>query len=166
MTIGGHGLREHLRLLWPLLIFIAAVWLVRLAADAAGVSRPIVRVASVTGAAALAVLAAVVMIHFNRFGGYVNVVVASFVILTFAHLLIVLAIIFSVAVGVDNVFTRPEYSIPTDDAHHLRHILGHLTFGVGAGTILGAATGCLLLWLLRTLVPSRPGRVTGSTPAD
>jgi hypothetical protein len=120
----------------------------------------------VTAAAALSVLAAVVMMHFRRFGGYVNVVVASFSILTFAHLLIVLAIVFSVAVGVDNVFTRPEFSLPRDDAYHLRHILGHLTFGVGFGTILGAAAGCLLLWLLRALVPVHPDRMGNSTPAD
>ncbi|HEU4388497.1 MAG TPA: hypothetical protein VFV34_11915 [Blastocatellia bacterium] len=166
MKIGGHGLREHLRLLWPLLVFIAAVWLLRLVVAAAGLSRPLVQVASVTGAAALSVLVAVVMMHFKGFGGYVNVVVTSFTILTFAHLLIVLAILFSVAFGGDNVFTRPEYSLPTEDAYHLRHILGHLTFGVGAGTVFGAAAGCLLLWLLRTLVPNRIDRAAENTPAE
>ena len=29
-----------------------------------------------------------------------------------------------------------------------------LTFGVGVGTLVGAAEGCLLLWLLRRLVPA------------
>ena len=155
MNIGGRTFGEHLRLLWPLFAMITAVWLIRLVSSAIHLSPLIVSAASLTLAAPLAVLIAVVMMHRRGFGGYANVVVASFLILAYAHFLIVLAIIFSVATGVENVFTRPEFSIPRDDAFHIRHILGHLTFGIGAGTILGAGTGCLLLWLLRTLVPRR-----------
>ena len=33
------------------------------------------------------------------------------------------------------------------------HVIAHLTFGLGFGELFGAATGCLLLWLLRRLAP-------------
>jgi hypothetical protein len=106
----------------------------------------------VTGATSLAILIAVWLIHTRRFGSYPNVVVASLLLVVFEQALIVGAIAFSVVSKIDNVFTKPEFSRP-DDPSHVKHILGQLTFGVGAGILLGAATGCLMLWLLRMLVP-------------
>jgi hypothetical protein len=94
------------------------------------------------------------LIHFRRFGSYLNVVVVSFLLVTWGQLLIIVAIAFAWATGIDNIFTAPEFSRVADD-RYLRNILGHLTFGIGAGTLFGAATGCLLLWLLRKLVPAR-----------
>ena len=40
-----------------------------------------------------------------------------------------------------------------DDPLHLHHIYGHLTFVTGLGTLFGAGMGCLLLWLLRMMLP-------------
>ena len=82
------------------------------------------------------------------------VVVASLLLVVFEQVLIVIAIAFSVVSKTDNVFTKPEFSMP-DDPYHVKHILGQLTFGIGAGVLLGTATGCLMLWLLRALVPAR-----------
>jgi len=49
----------------------------------------------------------------------------------------------------------PTTQLPSEVCSRLNdHIHGHLTFGVGVGTLLGAAEGCLLLWLLRRLVPA------------
>lgn len=152
MNMCGRGLRDHIRLLAPLFGFITLVWALRWALDAAGVSQSLVRVFSVTGATSLAILIAVWLIHTRRFGSYPNVVVASLLLTVFGQMLIVAAIAFSVVSKIDNVFTRPEFSRP-DDPYHLRHILGQLTFVIGAGILLGTATGCLMLWLLRMLVP-------------
>ena len=152
MNICGRGLRDHVRLLAPLFGLIAIVWALRWALDAAEVPHGLVRYFSVTGATSLSILIAVWMIYTRRFGSYPNVVVASLLLVAFEQVLIVVAIVFSVISKIDNVFTEPEYSMP-NDPHHLRHILGHLTFGIGAGMLFGAATGCLLLWLLRMLVP-------------
>lgn len=163
MTMRGHGLRDHIRLLKPLFGFVAAVWLLRILLGAMGATGPLVNVVSVTGAASLAVLIAVVLIHARRFGGYYDVVVAAFLIVAWGQILIIAAIVFSVVTGTENVFTRPEYSIPGDDPRHLRHILGHLTFALGSGTLFGAGTGCLLLFLLRKLLPQEnvsPGRLS------
>ncbi|MEK6322742.1 MAG: hypothetical protein AABN33_13785 [Acidobacteriota bacterium] len=155
MNMYGRGLRDHIRLLAPLFGLITLVWALRWGLDAAGFSHGVVRAFSVTAATSLAILIAVWMIHTQGFGSYPNVVVASMLLVVFEQVLIVIAIVFSVVSGIENVFTDPEYSIATPDPYHLKHIAGHLTFGIGAGALFGAATGCLMLWLLRTIVPTR-----------
>jgi hypothetical protein len=159
MRICGYRIRDHVRLLAPLFGFIAAVWLIRLVLGILGVG--FVRMFSVTGADALAILLAAVLIHTHRFGSYPNVVAASVLLVVWGQLLIVLAIVFAVLTGTNNIFTAPQYSFPRDDPHHLKHILGQLTYGVGAGILFGAAMGCFLLWILRMLVPPGSGAVVG-----
>jgi len=156
MKIGGHGLREHIRFLSPLFAFIGAVWLLRLMLAAAGVSPKIVYASSVMGAVTLSVFLAVLLIHIRHYGGYVNVVAASFLLTAWAQFLIVLAVIFAVISRTNNIFTAPAYETPGDDAYHLRHIIVHLTIGIGAETLFGAAMGCFLLWMFRMLIPERP----------
>jgi hypothetical protein len=154
MNIGGYGVREHIKLLAPAWGLIAAVWLLRWVLDALGAPRMLVVALSVSGATALAILIAVGLIHFRSVGGYSSVLLASFLIVVWEQALIVAAILVSVASGVENIFTEPEFSIG-DDPNHVRHILGHLTFGIAAGMLFGGAAGCVLLFLLRRLVPSR-----------
>lgn len=155
MRVGGHRMREHLRLLWPLFAFLAVVWLLRMILHALGLPLGLSRFFSVTAAGAVAVLLAVVRIHSSGFGGYTNVVVASLLLNAWGQVLIVLAIIFSVLTGTVNVYTLPEFSVEGDDPMHLRHIAGHLTFMTGLGTLLGAGMGCLMLWMIRIIVPMR-----------
>lgn len=155
MNVCGRGIRDHIRMLAPLFGLITIVWALRWGLDQAGFSHGLVRAFSVTGATSLAILIAVWLIHRRGFGSYPNVVVASLLLVVFSQLIIVVAIAFSVMTKTENVFTEPEFSIVGDDPFHVRHIIGHMTFGVGAGMLFGAATGCLMLWLLRTLVPTR-----------
>ncbi len=155
MKVGGHGLRDHIRLLAPSFTVVGAVWLLRLILSAADSPPSVTRMASVTVADSAAVLLAVILIHARRYGSYPNVVVASLLLNVWAELLIIAAIVFSVLTKIENIYTAPEYSVPGNDPYHLRHIYGHLTYGIGTGTLVGAAAGCLLLWLLRTLVPSK-----------
>lgn len=154
MKVCGHGLRDHVRLLMPLFGLIAFVWALRWALDAVSAPPGVVRAISVTGATSLAILIAVWLIHTRNFGSYPNVVIASLLLVAFEQTLIVAAIAFSVITKTENIFTKPEYSMP-DDPSHVRHMLGQLTFGIGAGMLLGTATGCLMLWLLKKLVPPR-----------
>jgi hypothetical protein len=155
MKVGGHRIREHLRLLMPLFIFLMMVWLLRLALSSAGAPRSVWRLLSVTGAAAVAVFLSAWLIHSRNFGGYTNVVVASLLLNLWGQVLIVAAIVFSVVTNTENVFTRAEFSIKGDDPLHLRHIYGHLTFVTGLGTLFGVGLGCLVLWLLRMMVPGQ-----------
>jgi hypothetical protein len=151
MRIGNHGLRDHIRLLMPLFGLIAAVWLLRLVMDEAGTPAPIVRLVSVTVAGAASILLAVLLIHFKSFGSYGNVVLAAFLLELWSQLLICSAIAFTALTGVVNVYSAPEYSPRISP---LAHIFGHMTFGLGFGTLIGAGMGCLLLWLLRHIVPT------------
>jgi hypothetical protein len=118
----------------------------------------LVRLVSVTTTTSAAILLAVVLIHFRRAGGYANVVMASLLLNTWAQLLIMGAIGFTILTGKINVYTYPEYSPVGYDPSHMKHLLGHLSGGVGLGTLEGSAGGCILLWLLRALIPLRaPG---------
>jgi lysylphosphatidylglycerol synthetase-like protein (DUF2156 family) len=147
-------MRDYLRLLWPLFVFLTAVWFLRLILSGVGCPLTMTRFFSVTAAGALAVFLSVLLIHARRFGGYTSVVVASLLLNAWSQILIVLAIIFSVVTGTVNVYTLPEFSGKGPDPLHLRHIIGHLTFAVGLGTLFGAGMGCLLLWLMRIMVPT------------
>ena len=98
------------------------------------------------------------LIHRRGFGVLrTYTVVASLLLVIFSQIIMVLAILFSVITKIENVFTKPEFSIIGEDPYHVRHIVGHLTFGIGAGMLFGASgcTGCLMLWLLRAMVPVR-----------
>jgi succinate dehydrogenase hydrophobic anchor subunit len=148
-------MREHVRLLLPLFVFLLVVWLLRLLLAAAGASLSVSRVFSVTTASAVAVFLAVLLIHFHGFGGYANVVTTSLLLNAWSQILIVIAILVAVATGTENVYTLPEFSVPGDDPLHLRHIFGHLTFMLGLGTLFGSGVGCLMLWFLRLMVPMR-----------
>ena len=163
MKIHGHGIREHIQLLTPLLVFVLIVWFLRLLLSAVNTPLWFSKLFSVSAASVIALLIAIFWIHIRAFGSYPNVVMASFLVNAWTHLLIIVAIIFAVMTGAENIFTRPEFSIKGDDAFHLRHILGHLTFGIGANTLLGAGMGCLLLWLLRVFIPASEQEKKAST---
>jgi hypothetical protein len=116
--------------------------------------------ASVTVASAVSILLAALVIHFKAYGSYANVVVAAFLLEFWSQLLICSAIAFSALTGTTNVFAAPEYSFHSGP---VAHIFGHLTGVLGSGTLFGAATGCLLLWMLRRLVPVPTCRTDSKT---
>jgi hypothetical protein len=160
MKIGGHGLREHIHLLKPLFGLIAAVWLLRLVLDKAGTPPTVVRMVSVTVAEAASILLAVLVIHLRAFGSYASVVAAAFLLEFWQQLLICGAIAFSALTGTANIYTAPEYSAHSGP---VAHIFGHLTAVLGFGTLFGAAMGCLLLWMLRRIVPVATGKTEPKT---
>jgi hypothetical protein len=155
MKIGGHGIREHVRLLAPLFVLIAAVWALRMVADYAGAPMGLVRVFSVTVTGSVVILLAVVLIHVKKFGGYVNVCAATFMLMLWKESLISAAIAFSALTGIGTIYSAPEFSGgPRHVLTPVQHILGHITFGLALQSLLGAGMGCLILWILRALVPS------------
>lgn len=148
MRIGERSFGEHFRLLVPLLIFIAAVGILRLIFyELLGFSW-IVRVMSVTVATAVSVLLATFLIYRKRFGGYANVLVSTFLLVSWGHIFTVLMILLAIWSGGHNVFTAPEYSHPLT---HAQHIIGHLTFGIGIGNLIGGGLACLFFLLLKSL---------------
>jgi hypothetical protein len=162
MRAEHHGIQGYSRLLYLLFIFITGVWMLRMILYVAGAPISVTRLVSVTVASGISILLAVLLIHYRRFGSYSDVVGASLFINIWAELLISAAILFTMFSGKTNVFSAPEYSGMRSLADHL---LGNLTFGIVIGTFNSAAVGCLLLWLLRTVVPQKdiniPGTGTG-----
>jgi hypothetical protein len=159
MRIDGHGLGDHLRLLSPLFGLIAAVWALRLILDLAGTPAMIVRMVSVGVAGAVSVLVAAFLIHFKRFGNYTSVLAAAFLLICWEQFLIVLAIAFAALTRTTNVYSATRYAHGLSPA---RHIASHLIFGVTIGWIFAAAMGCLVLWMLRHLVPVKGTSKTGT----
>jgi hypothetical protein len=150
MKIGNRGLYEHIRLLAPLLGFIAAVWAGRMVLDFAGAPAVEVHFCSVTGAGAISILLAVLLVYFKRFGGYLNVVACAVLLEAWAQLLISLTLVFTLLTGIPTIYSAPRYSFGMTVA---RNLFSHVTFSLGYGSLFGAGMGCLLLWLLRVLVP-------------
>jgi hypothetical protein len=167
MRAEHHGIGEYIRLLYLLFTFIAGVWILRMILYVAGAPVSITHLVSVTVASGVSSLLAVLLINYRRFGSYGSVVVASLFINIWAELLISVAILFTMFSGKTNVYSAPEYSGMRSLAEHLR---GNLTFGIVIGTLNSAAVGCLLLWLLRTMVPQKdiniPGTGTGEDRDD
>jgi len=159
MKIEGHRFRDRVRLLTPLFVLIAAVWALRLVAFAAGAEPGSVtlHIISVTVTGAASILLAVLMIHHRRFGSYPSVVAAVFFLIAWEELLISAAIAFASITGTVNVYSVAKYSFGRAPWHH---IAAQLTLILGSRTILGAAMGCLLLWMLRRVDPMEGQRAT------
>ena len=150
MKIDGHGLREHIYLLAPLFGLIAAVWALRLILSFADAPMGLIRVFSVTVAGSVSILFAALLIYFKQFGGYGSIAVAALLLSLWEQVLIVGAIAFTIFTHVVNIYTAPEFG---GRLSPLGHIMGHLTFGFALEGLFGAGMGCVLLWLLRKLIP-------------
>lgn len=160
MIISGRSLRAHIRLLTPLFGVIAAVWVLRVVAGSVpGTPHWILAPLSMSIAVPVCIILATLLIHSQSFGGYTSVVLSSILLVVWGQLLVVAAVVFTVMTGIVNVYTLPEYSIP-DDPFHTRHIVGHLTFGIGLESLVGSLMGFLILFMLRRTTP-RP-----SPPAE
>lgn len=146
MKVGGHGLRDHIRLVSPLLALIAAVWALRLVLHLAGAPPLVLHITSVTLATAAATLLAGIMVHNRQFGSYANVVVAVFILSVWEQILISAAIAFTALTGLVNVYSAPEFSFGQS---LWVHIAGHLIFGIGSGTLFGTVVGGVVFWMLR-----------------
>lgn len=153
MIVHGRTFRDHLRMLWPLFGFIAAVWGLRLVLGCAGVPRSVLHWVSVTLATTVAIFLAVLLIHARRFGSYANVVLSVFLLAVWEQLLLSGAVTFAALTGTHNIYSAPEYSPLGKPLHH---ILGHLTFGIGFLTLFGSAVGCALYFLVSRIMPAPP----------
>src|SRR6266404_4864182 len=133
MDIKGHGLRDHIRLLAPLFGVIAAVWALRMGLAAMTCPRAVWFFISVSVTVPVCIALAAWLIYVRRFGGYANVVLATILLVCWSQLLIVAAIAFSAFTGIETVYSEPEFSFGIHNPW--KHILGHLTFGVGMGIL-------------------------------
>ncbi len=148
--------RGYARCLEPCFLLILAVWLLRLLLDTAHLPRWLVQIVSISVVVPLAVILAVVLLHGRRLASYSRVFLSSFLLISWAQLLIILSIAFYLATGIPNVYIAPEFSMP-GDPDHSRHILGHLV-AIPFGGLVGWGIGSLVLWLLRRIQSQQANR--------
>lgn len=142
-----------LKMMGPFLLIIAAVWLLRLLlAEVEAVPRGLLRFLSVSAVTPLCVVVAASIIHFRRLGGFTAVVITAFVLVAWAEVLVSSALFVTWATGWENTYSLPRFS-PQPHTDYWRHILGHLTFGIGFGALFGALMGGVVLVLLRWIAP-------------
>ena len=153
MKVSGHSIREYCQLLSPMFGLIAVAWLLRGLLAYLEATHWILVIVSISLVLPVCVLLAVLLIYIRNFGSYTAVVFATLLLVSWAQVLICIAIVFSVATGISTVYSYPEYSLGINDPYHVRHILGHLTFGIGWGTLVGSAMGSFLLFFLRRFAP-------------
>lgn len=151
--------REMVRLFLPLFGVVSAVWLLRLILGAAGAPDWLLAPLSITLVTPASVLLAVVLIHAKRAGGYGLVALASLLLAALGQILVALAVAFTIATGIQNVYSYPEFSPQTSQ---LAHVYGHL-FLIVPFTVLGTVMGCVFLFALRILVPARAKDPRGSS---
>ena len=156
MNISGKSFRQHIDFLSPLFFLVGSVWALRLVLDFAAAPPWLIRFCSVTVVLAIAVLLATVLIHMQSFGGYANVIFGSLLLTTFGQLLILFAVVFSALTGIENIYSTPEFSLGIEDPFHFLHICSHLV-GIPLLGLMGAFMSCVLLWLLRVILPSDLG---------
>lgn len=153
----SHG-GEMIRLFLPLFGVVSAVWFLRLVLAAAGAPRWLVVPFSITLVTPASVLLAVVLIHAKRVGGYGLVALASLLLAALGQVLVALAVAFTMATGIQNVYSAPEFSPQTTD---LEHVYGHL-YLIVPFAVLGTVMGCVFLFALRVLVPAKTRDSRGS----
>ncbi len=155
MSLRGLALRQHLKLIAPMLGIVMAVWAIRILAYEAGFSLTTVRLFSVTLTVQICLVLAVVQIHLRK-GRYFSVVMASLLFNLWAQLLICSMLLFAIVTGTSNVFTHPQFAVPGATNLWVQ-IRGQMTLVLGFNMLFGAATGSLLLFLLRWMLPQRRG---------
>lgn len=154
MASHGPSIKELIQLLTPLFGIIAAVWILRLLLGYMSAPGWLLQVFSVSIVVPICVILMTVLIHVRRFGDYGSVVASSFLLVGWSQLLIVLTIIFAVLTGIENVYTRPEFSM-MNDPNHVRHVIGHLTFGVAVEGLIASGMASLIFYMLRRTTPRR-----------
>ncbi len=140
--------------LLPGFVLISAVFLLRLILDAAHLPGLLVRILSLSAVTPLAIILATILLHSRSQATYSRVFAGSFLLVVWTQLLIVFAILFFLATGVDNIYTAPEFSLP-NDPNHLHHIGGHLVT-IPFATLVGGGVGSMVLWLLRRVDSNQP----------
>jgi hypothetical protein len=158
MRISGRTFSEHIRLLTPLFGIITAVFALRLLLGFVNVPGWLLVTVSISVIVPICIVLMTVLVHFRRFGGYGNIILSTFMLVVWSQLLIVAGILFSVTTGIENIYTYPEFSIGGEDPYHIRHITGHLTFGVGIETVFGSILSSILLYMLRRTSPRKTNR--------
>jgi hypothetical protein len=150
----GKSLSQYVAFQKPILILIAAVWLVRLLASMAGVPVSGAKFLSVTGVVVIGALYYGWAIGQKGFGSFKQLYGLNLVQGIFSQTLVALAIVLAMVIGQDNIYTIPEFYPPSagndpmgmpPDGKNLGHAIAHIV-------IAGAIAIPIIGWLLGSVV--------------
>ncbi len=159
MRIFGKSLLEYIDFARWILILIAAVGVSRLILSLAGLPNSEVKWLSVTVAVIIGMLYCAVAVHTSGFGSYTHLLPLLVLLGIVGNVIVAGGILLAMAMGVDNIYSAPEYSGGVD---------GKTWTHAGAHILLGSVIGPLFLWLVaaglmfvvkkvaRTAAPSVP----------
>jgi len=150
----GKTLSQYVSFQKPVLLLIAAVWLLRLVLSMAGVPVSGARFVSVSAVVLLGALYYGWAVGQKGFGSFKQLYGLNLIQGLFSQALIALAIVLAMMIGQDNIYTIPEFYPPSagndplglpPDGKNLGHAIAHV---VVAGAIVIPIIG----WLLGSLV--------------
>jgi hypothetical protein len=150
----GKSFPEYVAFQGPVLMLIAAVWLVRLLASLFGVPVAGARFLSVTGVVLIGALYYGWAVGQKGFGSFQQLYGLNLVQGIFSQALVALAILLAMAIGQDNIYTIPEFypasagndplGMPTD-GKSFAHVFAHLVVGAVVVPIVGWLLGSIVL---------------------
>jgi hypothetical protein len=149
----GKPLSQYVAFQGPVLMLIAAIWLMRLLASMAGVPVSGAKFLSVTGVVLIGALYYGWAVGHRGFGSLKQLYGLNLVQGVFSQTLVALAILLAMAIGQDNIYTIPEFypaSAGNDplgmppDGKSFAHVFAHLVVGAVVVPIVG--------WLLGSIV--------------
>jgi hypothetical protein len=150
----GKTLSQYVAFQRPVLMLIAAVWLVRLLASMAGMPVAGAKFVSVTGVVLLGALYYGWAVGQKGFGSFKQLYGLNLVQGIFSQTLVALAIVLAMVIGQDNIYTIPEFYPPSagndplglpPDGKNLGHAIAHVV-------VVGAIAFPIIGWLLGSVV--------------
>ena len=150
----GKPLSQYVAFQGPVLMLIAAIWLMRLLASMAGVPVSGAKFLSVTGVVLIGALYYGWAVGHRGFGSLKQLYGLNLVQGVFSQTLVALAIVLAIVLGQDNIYTIPEFYPPSagndpmgmpPDGKNFGHAIAHVV-------VAGAIVIPLIGWLLSSVV--------------
>lgn len=150
----GKTLSQYVAFQKPILILIAAVWMLRLVLSMAGVPASGAKFVTVTGVVAIGSLYYGWAASRQGFGSFKQLYGANLVQGLFSQTLVALGIVLAIGIGQDNIYTIPEFYPPSAgndpmglpaDGKNFGHAIAHVV-------VAGAIAIPIIGWLLSSIV--------------
>jgi hypothetical protein len=133
-------------------MLILIVGLARLFLSLGGVPDSTTKWLSISVAALIGLVYYSIRVHTSGFGSYKQLLPLIFIQSVVAQAIVIAGIIIAIYTHKDNVFSAPEYSGGSDGKTWF-HVLAHLILGLIIGPLIGWLIGCVLLFIVKKVVP-------------
>ena len=156
MKIFSKSILEYFAFQKAIMILILVVGLLRLGLSLAGVSDSIVKWVSLTALSLVGIVYCGVQVPRTGFGGYKHLLPLFVWQAATANIIIAAGIALGTLTGIQNIYSKPEYSGPLAGNPWL-HAAGHLADGFIVGPLLGWLLGSAIMFVVKkfSVVPAR-----------